>query len=71
MTELVTAKKSKGEVLLFRRGHKPAQFKKNKGDAEVGPAQASGQTAIATKEGASSDYDAGLIQRQTSVFHWK
>ncbi len=38
--ELVQARKSKGEVLVFRRGHKPAVFKHHdkEGDAETGGA---------------------------------
>ncbi|KAH8593040.1 ABC-2 type transporter-domain-containing protein [Bisporella sp. PMI_857] len=69
-TELITAKKSKGEVLVFRRGHKPAQFKTSKGDTEAGILLASGPVAITDNNGDTSDKEAGLIQRQTSVFHW-
>lgn len=72
-TEFVTAKKSKGEVLVFRRGQKPAQFKTNKGDDESGVPLAAGPVVVAAKnsEGESSDKEAGYIQRQTSVFHWR
>ncbi|KAI2617960.1 ABC-2 type transporter-domain-containing protein [Hypomontagnella submonticulosa] len=68
--ELVSEKKSKGEVLVFRRGHKPAQFKEKKGDVEegegprVGPIATNASRAVATKEGAA-------LQEQSSVFHWK
>lgn len=73
-TEFVTAKKSKGEVLVFRRGQKPAQFKTNKGDDEAGVPLPVGPAVIAAtkkSEGGSSDTEAGYIQRQTSVFHWR
>lgn len=67
--ESVSAKKSKGEVLVFRRGHKPASFKERKHDAESGPVLASGPAAIAEKanDGNTSD---GVIQKTTSTFHW-
>lgn len=66
--ELVSAKKSKGEVLVFRRGHKPAAFNEKKSDdpearmAEVGP--------VTTKEADASSGNAN-IQESTSIFHWK
>ncbi|KAK3316648.1 ABC-2 type transporter-domain-containing protein [Apodospora peruviana] len=70
--ESVAAKKSKGEVLVFRRGHKPAAFKENKGDAEAGGTAVAGSAvAIAAEHSDSpSTKEAGFIQRQTSVFHW-
>jgi len=73
MTEVVTAKKSKGEVLVFRRGYKPSQFKESKADMESGTPNSSGTSAIATKmeDGNTSDKESGLIQKQTSVFHWR
>ncbi|KAK3682089.1 ABC-2 type transporter-domain-containing protein [Podospora appendiculata] len=70
--ENVSAKKSKGEVLVFRRGYKPASFKVGKTDAEGGGAPMVGPTAsrIAAHDGNSSDKE-GKIEAQTSVFHWK
>lgn len=65
--EGVSAKKSKGEVLVFRRGHKPASFKENKGDAESGGVPVAGKPG---SDGNSSDKEAGMLQKQTSVFHW-
>ena len=67
--ESVSAKKSKGEVLVFRRGHKPASFKERKDDAEAGGAATAGPTTMAEKptDGNVSD---GVIQKTTSVFHW-
>ncbi|EJT82138.1 hypothetical protein GGTG_02112 [Gaeumannomyces tritici R3-111a-1] len=63
--ELVSAKRSKGEVLVFRRGQKPASLKETKQDAESGSKPAGVVTA------ATEGKDAGFIQRQTSIFHWK
>jgi ABC-type multidrug transport system permease subunit/ABC-type multidrug transport system ATPase subunit len=69
--ENVAAKKSKGEVLVFRRGHKPASFKENKGDAESGGTPVAGKSANGNvSDGNSSDKEAGMLQKQTSVFHW-
>ncbi|KAL1881468.1 hypothetical protein VTK73DRAFT_3530 [Phialemonium thermophilum] len=66
--ENVSAKKSKGEVLVFRRGHKPASFKEQKTDAEAGPAPR-GPTSITEKANDGNVSD-GVIQKTTSVFHW-
>jgi ABC-type multidrug transport system permease subunit/ABC-type multidrug transport system ATPase subunit len=64
--ELVSEKKSKGEVLMYRRGHKPTaavHAEKKALDPEaamanIGPVL----TSERTKE--------GILQRQTSVFQW-
>lgn len=72
--ENVAAKKSKGEVLVFRLGHKPAAFKENKGDAESGGTPVAGPVGKAVSgnvsDGHSSDKEGGAIQKTTSVFHW-
>ena len=66
--EIVSAKKSKGEVLVFRRGHKPAMMnQKNNDDPESKPA-VSGPVSISEKPRSSDGETA--IQRSTSVFHW-
>ncbi|KAI0477156.1 ABC-2 type transporter-domain-containing protein [Xylariaceae sp. FL0804] len=67
--EYVSAKKSKGEVLVFRRGYKPAQFKESKGDAEsgsprIGPIVTNASNARAGKDG-------GMLQDTKSTFHWE
>jgi len=69
--ENVAAKKSKGEVLVFRRGHKPAAFKEQKGDAESGGYN-SGRLAVnhGATDGNSSDKEGGVLRGTTSVFHW-
>ncbi|KAL2162348.1 hypothetical protein VTH06DRAFT_7261 [Thermothelomyces fergusii] len=72
--ENVAAKKSKGEVLVFRLGHKPASFKENKGDAESGGTPVAGPVGKAASghvsDGHSSDREGGALQKTTSVFHW-
>ena len=62
-TEYVTAKKSKGEVLLFRRGH-TALKKKPSNDEEVG------STQLAALEKGATDASA-ILTRQTAIFHWE
>lgn len=63
-TEYITAKKSKGEVLLFRRGHAPAHImKKDRDDEEAGPI---------TRKLTSNTVDASaIIKRQTAIFSWR
>ncbi|KAH7121362.1 ABC-2 type transporter-domain-containing protein [Dactylonectria macrodidyma] len=67
--EIVSAKKSKGEVLVFRRGHKaPSSKKLEDNDIESNEAVA-GRLAITEKPGFSGGQVAN-IQQSTSVFHW-
>ncbi|OCK80389.1 putative multidrug resistance ABC transporter [Lepidopterella palustris CBS 459.81] len=61
-TEYITAKKSKGEVLVFRRGHK--LLTKTSDDIEAVP----GRTTVAAKT--EEDHTA-IIERQTAIFQWK
>ncbi|KAI1164457.1 ABC-2 type transporter-domain-containing protein [Nemania serpens] len=68
--ELVSEKKSKGEVLVFRRGHKPAQFKERKRDLEDGEGPRVGPIATNASRPAPGNKEAGFIQEQRSVFHW-
>lgn len=74
--ELVSEKKSKGEVLVFRRGHKHVDVKeKRSGDEEdgmirVGPITTHDRQRAA-EASEKNDNGAGSIQKQTSVFHWK
>ena len=63
-TEYIAAKKSKGEVLVFRRSHLKA-LTRGKGDSE---AATSGPIPV-TEKGAQ-ETDPGAIQGSTSVFHW-
>lgn len=71
-TELVTARKSEGEVLIFRRGHQPVQLKESKSDVEIGMTFPSGLVAVPDPvEGRMSDKEPGGIQERGSVFHWR
>lgn len=69
--EFVSEKKSKGEVLVFRLGHKPAFISEQKGDAEGGKSTGGPVTVARNGEHSDSEKEAGFIQKQTSVFHWK
>ncbi|PGH13961.1 hypothetical protein AJ79_03376 [Helicocarpus griseus UAMH5409] len=71
LTELVTEKKSKGEVLVFRRGYRPPVLKENKNDIETSvPISQSPATLITQAKTEKESDDAGLLQQTTSVFHW-
>ncbi|KAF2460409.1 putative multidrug resistance ABC transporter [Lineolata rhizophorae] len=61
-TEVVSAKKSKGEVLVFRRGQQPAALKEKPADVESG-------SGVPTTE--KNVEETAAIQRQTAIFHWK
>ncbi|CAI6091693.1 unnamed protein product [Clonostachys chloroleuca] len=66
-SEYITAKKSKGEVLVFRRGFVPASHVRDRTDVEKSlphPVQVTKQF-----EGSSSSVDR-TIQASVSVFHW-
>ncbi|PNP43700.1 hypothetical protein TGAMA5MH_04672 [Trichoderma gamsii] len=65
-TDVIQAKKSKGEVLVFRRGHIAATGSK-KGDAE---ASLSGPVPVVEKGTDTSAEETANIQGSTSVFHW-
>lgn len=65
--ENVREKKSKGEVLVFRRGQRPAAIKDAKTDPEAGPPKVGGAVVAANMTGEN----AGFIQRQTSTFGWR
>lgn len=67
-TEYITAKKSKGEVLLFRRGHKPAVLSKSRSgsDEEVGASKSVGVEKTSTNVDVST-----ILKKQTAVFHWE
>lgn len=60
-TELITAKKSKGEVLVFRRGHKA--LAKTASDLEAVPSRPT--------PAEKTDADVAMITQQTAIFHWK
>jgi ATP-binding cassette subfamily G (WHITE) protein 2 (PDR) len=62
--ELVSAKKSKGEVLVFRRGH-IAEAEKT--DAEAAAIRKAG----VVKENEKSAIVSDVIQKQTAIFSWR
>ncbi|KAL6707692.1 Multidrug resistance protein [Coniothyrium glycines] len=64
-TELITAKKSKGEVLLFRRGHKLAA-PKSKSTEDLESAPPGRNVAVQN----NSD-NIAIIERQTAIFQWR
>lgn len=64
-TEYITSKKSKGEVLVFRRGHKFATPKsRSQDDLESADP---GRSVVAQN---NSD-DIAIIERQTAIFQWE
>ena len=67
-SEFISSKKSKGEILVFRRGHAPAAVTKNNpDDVEAGGAGESNSIAqTRTKDQHASD----VIQKQTAIFQW-
>ncbi len=72
-TEWITAKKSKGEVLVFLRGFIPYTAKKGGDDIEMYSGGGSSSPAIdRPNDGILSRSDnKGNIERSTSVFHWR
>lgn len=65
--EFVSAKKSKGEVLVFPRGQKPASLKESARDAEAGN---TGRPVTAEK-GDQMQPISSIIQKQTAIFQWR
>lgn len=66
-TEYISESKSKGEVLLFRRGHKTAAASKGTDDVETNTQV---NVAEKTEESPSEEVAVG-IQKQTAIFHWQ
>jgi ATP-binding cassette subfamily G (WHITE) protein 2 (PDR) len=64
-TEFVSAKKSKGEVLVFRRGHKILKKSKSEEDLEGG---AVGRRLALEKTQSEA---MAIIEPQTAIFQWK
>ncbi|KAF2841982.1 pleiotropic drug resistance protein, ABC superfamily [Patellaria atrata CBS 101060] len=65
-TEWISAKKSKGEVLVFRRGKGPAHLTK----ASSQDVEAISEKPVGAEHNLKSDPSA-VIQRQTAIFHWQ
>lgn len=67
-TEFISAQRSKGEVLVFRRGRVPAQ--NNKDDEEENRiSRPKTQDLVASKTVSAGDVPPS-IQKQTAIFHW-
>ena len=63
--EFISAKKSKGEVLVFRRGHAPAALVKHvPGDEEAAAHRAAQMEKVASTV-------AAIIEKQTAIFQWQ
>lgn len=72
--EYISEKKSKGEVLVYRKNHKPvaAELAEKKRDAEKDPeaALASIGAALTNERSRQNKESSGMLQEQTSVFQW-
>jgi len=64
-TELISAKKSKGEVLLFRRGHVGVKKAKTSGDGDL-----EATTSRPVEHQLSKEMSA-VIAKQTAIFSWQ
>ncbi|CAG7975963.1 unnamed protein product [Penicillium salamii] len=64
-TEYISESKSKGEVLLFRRGQTPRKSAPADGDIEMTAMSPAGKKDDGPGE------QSGGIQRQTAIFHWQ
>ena len=67
-TEYISAQRSKGEVLLFRRGQVPAFNSKN--DEETNLRERPTAQAIAEKDTVVNGDIPPSIQKQMAIFHW-
>ncbi|OWZ43068.1 ATP-binding cassette transporter [Cryptococcus neoformans var. grubii Br795] len=75
-TEFITAKKSKGEILVFPRGKIPrallAQSTHSHGSSDdVEGGKFAGGSKMKKQITGADRADAGIIQRQTAIFSWK
>ncbi|EXJ88084.1 hypothetical protein A1O1_05012 [Capronia coronata CBS 617.96] len=69
-SEYVSAKKSKGEILVFRRGHMPKYANKGAGDLEARPVSGPVTTILEKRGGYEPSQEKQGIQVSTNVFHW-
>lgn len=68
-TEFISAKKSKGEVLLFQKGHIPRALKEKKNDEETADAGRNDSNALEKQQSYTEATD--IILKQTAIFSWK
>lgn len=69
--ELVSEKKSKGEVLVYRRGHKLAAAATAEKGHERDPEAAMANIGPVVTAELSRGQNGGMLQQQTSVFQWQ
>lgn len=67
-TELISSKKSKGEVLVFPRSAMPKHSRAQADDEEAGNGNS---VAVAEKHAQQKEEEVAGIQRQTAIFHWE
>lgn len=67
-TEYISSQKSKGEVLLFRRGQVPSLVKQSSDEEDIMDDRPSAQDAVALHK-TKSEVPPN-IQKQTAIFHW-
>lgn len=70
-TELVNAKPSKGEVLVFPRRKIPSAMKGETKNQSSDPEKAVAANEKLRVEQANQDDNVGAIVKQTSIFHWE
>lgn len=68
--ELVSEAKSKGEVLVYRRGHKPAAAKHAEKQRDPESAMANIGPIVTAERSRGQGKEGGMLQEQTSVFQW-
>ena len=68
-SEFITEKKSKGEVLVFRRGHTPAAAKPKHHHQD--DLEAADDHEAKNDLEKMETYASAVIQEQTSIFHWR
>lgn len=68
-TEYISARRSKGEVLVFRRGLVPEE--KKKGDEEGAPIDRPTTIDLVPQRTVSAGDVPPSIQKQTAIFHWE
>ena len=69
-TEFIPARKSEGEILVFRSGHAPKEIQApRKADEEAGTPIGKAEFDQVVQE--KADEAVGVIQRQTAIFHWE
>lgn len=69
-SEYVSAKKSKGEVLVFRRGHIPKHANQDSKDLEARPVSGPVTTILERPGGYEPSKEKEGFRGSTSVFHW-